>query len=401
MKVLHLSTGISRQSAAYRLHHALLKSGVDSNIYSGLGSIEEDKIFINEKNLKLKFSAKLERQLLKVYPKRESTPWNLSLFNNTYEEVIAKINPDIIHLHWICQFVSIDQLPRFDVPIVWTMHDSWPFTGGCHIPGQCDKYKNGCGRCPQLNSKRKFDLSKYIHNSKAKAWQYIPINFIGPSKWITSEARSSNLLTHHSITNIPNCIDTKLYSRKNQALSRKKLGIPLNKKIILFGANNALQDKNKGYDLLKNSFERITNSREQEDIELVLFGTKENGFCDKTKIRKLGFIDDPRLFPYIYSSADVLVSASRSENFSNVILESLSCGTPVVAFDIGGNSDLIKHGSNGSLVPPYNEKMMSEEIMKRLFTHPLSSEIISESISQFCERNVSEEHRSLYNNILQ
>lgn len=401
MKILHLSTGINRQSAAYRLHLALLKTGVDSYIYAGLGSIEEDKIFINERKLQLKLTAKLERQLLKLYPNRENKPWNLSLFNNALGEVIAKINPDIIHLHWICQFVSIGQLPNFDVPVVWTMHDSWPFTGGCHIPGQCDKYRKGCGKCPQLNSKRRFDLSKYIQNSKAKAWQNIAINFIGPSKWITSEARSSNLLTHHSITNIPNCIDTELYSRKDQELSRKKLGIPLNKKIILFGANNALQDENKGYDLLKKSFERITNSRKREDIELVLFGTKEKGFCDKTKIRKLGFIDDPQLFPYIYSSADVLVSASRSENFSNVILESLSCGTPVVAFDIGGNSDLIKPGSNGSLVPPYNEKMMSEEIMKHLFTYSISSEVTSKSVSMFCESNVSNKHMSLYRDILQ
>lgn len=398
MRILHLSTGINRQSAAYRLHKALLNNGIDSFIYSGLGPLEEENVFVSNNKLSLKIKARMERQLLKLYPNREIKPWNLSFFNNIEEEIIELINPDIIHLHWINQFVSIQQLKKFNVPLVWTMHDSWPFTGGCHIPGMCDKYKSGCGICPQLNSNKNFDLSKYIYNHKFQSWKNLQINFIGPSRWITEEAKASKLLNENFITNLPNCIDLQFYSPKDQINSRKKLGLPLDKKLILFGANNALKDYNKGFDLLESSFKMIISSVISEEIELVVFGTKETGYCEKSKIRMLGYIDDPKLFPLIYSSANVLVSPSRSENFSNVILESLACGTPVVAFNIGGNSDLINQ-KNGALAKPYETNDLAEKIDQILNSKLLKDEI-SYSVNEFSYSRVGSKMVEFYYSVL-
>jgi glycosyltransferase involved in cell wall biosynthesis len=400
MRILHLTTGISKQSAVYRLHKAYLKNGIDSFIYAGLKSFEEDRVFYNNNDYKLRITGRIERQLLKLYLERDQTPWNIGFFNNTLKKVINDVKPDIIHLHWINQFVSIKQIAKFNIPVVWTMHDSWAFTGGCHIPFLCEKFKTQCEACPQLNSKRNFDLSKVIFDLKKKAWKNANINFIGPSKWMTNSAQSSKLLSDFPITNIPNCIDTDFFSSKDKIESRTILKIPLRKKIILFGANNAENDKNKGYDLLEKVFNEIKKIKSSDAIELVIFGTKDKGYCDETKIRKLGFISDSNQFPLIYSAADVVVNASRSENFSNVILESLSCGTPVVAFDIGGNSDLIKPNINGSLVAPFDVKEFAIAIINYLDLNEISTEIISNSIRNYSEEYISKDFESFYKKII-
>lgn len=399
MRILHITTGISKQSAVYRLHKAYLKNRIDSYVYVGLHSFDEERILHNSSDYRLKIMAKIERLLLKLYPKRENKPWNIGFFNNTLKTTIEQLKPDVIHLHWINQFVSIKQVAKFNIPVVWTMHDSWAFTGGCHIPFPCEKFKIQCEACPQLNSNKNFDLSKVIFDWKKKSWKNANINFIGPSKWITDNAKSSKLLSDFLITNIPNCIDTDFFTPKNKLESRKILGIPAHKKIILFGANNATNDKNKGFDLLLKAYNKIKSINVSEDIELVIFGTKEKDYSDKEKIRKIGYISQLDQFPLLYSAADVVVNASRSENFSNVILESLSCGTPVVAFDIGGNSDLIQHGVNGSLVTPFNIEELSIEISKYLQINKITSSDVTKSVEKYSEKLICNEFEAFYSKI--
>ncbi len=381
------------------MHKSFLKNGIDSFIYAGLKSFDEDRIFYNSNDFKLKITGRIERQLLKLYPERDQTPWNIGLFNNALENIIKDLKPDIIHLHWINQFVSIKQITKFNIPVVWTLHDSWAFTGGCHIPFYCEKYIIQCEACPQLKSKRIFDLSTFIFNLKKKSWKNANIYFVGPSKWITYSAKSSKLLSGFKVTNIPNCIDTIFFSSKDKIESRKKLGIPIDKKVILFGANNAINDKNKGYYLLEQAYNEIKKISESSDIELVIFGTKDNGYCDETKIRKLGFITESNQFPFIYSAADVVVNASSSENFSNVILEALSCGTPVVAFNIGGNSDLIKPGVNGDLVAPFDLEELTRAIINQLYLMEISSNTISKSIENFSELNIFNKFLKFYSGL--
>lgn len=398
MKILHLSTGVSTQSAVYRLHKALLKNGIESYIYCGLtNSINEKEIIQNKSDLGLKIKSRIERLLFNFYPNREQKPWNIGSTNNVLEKVINEINPDIIHLHWINQFVSIKQIAKFKKPIVWTLHDSWAFTGGCHIPFPCEKYKSNCEECPQLNSKRQKDLSYFIFNLKRKAWTNVNIHIIGPSKWMTDCAKNSSLLSRFETINIPNCIDTDYYSPRDKILSRQKFNIPLDKKVILFGAINATKDKNKGFDLLIKSFELI--NKERNDTELVVFGSKEIQFDGHKNIREIGFISNPELFPYLYSAADVVVNTSRSENFSNVILESLSCGIQVVAFDIGGNSDLISE-SNGKLISPFDEKMMANGIIDVLNNPKFSENIHADICHRLSLQHTVSSHVQLFNKLL-
>ena len=152
--------------------------------------------------------------------------------------------------------------------------------------------------------------------------------------------------------------------------------------------------------MLEKAYSKIKNTNDSEDIELVIFGTKDTGYCEKNKIRKLGFISEPDLFPILYSAADVVVNASRSENFSNVILEALSCGTPVVAFDIGGNSDIIEHQINGSIVEPFNVDELTIGILDNLLSKEMSKDVISKSVLKYSEKIISCDFEAFYNNII-
>lgn len=396
MRILHLTTGLSTQSAAYRLHKGLLKHGVESFVYTGLKSLDEKEIIFERSDLKLKITAKAERLLLNLYPNRDNKPWNIGFFNNCVDRIIEEINPDIIHLHWINQFVSIKHIAKFNRPIVWTMHDSWAFTGGCHIPFPCEKFKEHCGICPQLSSTREHDLSNVIFNLKQKNWSKANIHIIGPSSWMCKSVAASRIFTGFPVVNIPNCIDTDFFTPKDKISARQKLGLPLDKKIILFGANNATNDRNKGYDLLLEAFSIIRE--ESDDIELVVFGSNEKKWNNYLKIREMGFISDPDTFPLLYSAVDVLVNASRSENFSNIILESLSCGTPVVAFDIGGNSDLISNEFCGRLVSAFNPKEFASKITSLLLIQP-ATHSVRENIEKYNDINISLMHIGYYSSL--
>lgn len=395
MKVLHLTTGVSTQSAVYRLHKALLNEGIESYIYAGIKSLDEKEILYNRNDLRLKILARIERQLLNLYPRREPKPWNIGFFDNTINKTIKEINPDIIHLHWINQFVSIKQIAKFNKPIVWTLHDSWPFTGGCHIPYPCEKFKIRCEQCPQLNSKKAYDLSRVIFDLKKKSWEGTNLNIIGPSKWMAQCAQESNLLSRHRILNIPNCIDTEYYNPKDKVLSRLKFNLPVDKKLILFGANNAKNDKNKGYDLLLEAFKILR--KKKSDVELVVFGSKEIKYNKESGIHEIGYINNPKIFPYLYSSADVVVNASISENFSNVILESLACGTPVAAFNIGGNSDFqLIEQDMVTLAPAFSMQVLANNIHSQLVQSTNPNHISKLIENNFGLLKIANTHHQLY-----
>ena len=398
MRIIHLTTGANKQSAVYRLHKGLLRQGVESFIYTGLKSLNEKEIIFRKNDLKLKIMARIERQLLNYYPNREDTPWNIGFINNYVDRTIRDIDPDIIHLHWINHFVSIKNIAKFNKPIVWTMHDSWAFTGGCHIPYPCENFNTQCGKCPQLNSTRMHDLSNVLFNLKLKSWRGTNINIIGPSCWMCNCAASSSIFSSSPVVNIPNCIETDFYAPTGKAYARRKLELPLNKKIILFGANNAKNDKNKGFDLMLEAFNIM--KKKFNDIELVVFGSSERKWNKIEKIREVGFITEPETFPLLYSAADVLVNASRSENFSNVILESLSCGTPVVAFDIGGNSDLICKVSYGRLVKPFETDDLAKKIGSVLYSDSELNFDRSDIINKFGEMICAQNHIEFYGSII-
>ena len=261
---------------------------------------------------------------------------------------LQKMDYDIIHLHWINnRFLDVDELKKIKKPIVWTLHDSWPFTGICHVPYDCKKYETHCGACPMLGSMMEHDYAHEIFYKKWEAYKGIDLHIVTPSRWLADCVKKSALLGRFPIHVIPNCIDTGLFQPMDKQEARKALGLDPDKKYLLFGAMQATTDKNKGFNLLLEALKNISET----NIELIIYGTNEN--LDRYDIpipyRSLGYIRDEKLMSQLYNAADICVVPSLSENLSNTIMESLACGTPVVAFNIGGNGDMINHKQNGYL----------------------------------------------------
>ena len=255
-------------------------------------------------------------------------------------------------------------LARFTAPIVWTLHDMWPFTGGCHYDMDCGRYQSGCGECPQLHSHGKHDLSYWTWRRKSQCWAETRIALVCPSRWLANCAAKSPLLSGQRIEVIPNGLDLSRFQPMDRQFSRKALGIPEQKKIVLFGAMNALSDPKKGFNMLSPALQQLRQRHDASDYELLIFGASKPthpadfGFVS----HYLGSLHDDVSLALLYSASDVTVVPSLHENLSNVVIESLACGTPVVAFDIGGMPDMIDHQANGYLAKAFDPSDLARGI---------------------------------------
>lgn len=315
---------------------------------------------------------------------------------------LQKLEYDIVHLHWINQrFLNIDELKRIKKPIVWTLHDSWAFTGICHLPYDCKNYESHCGACPMLGSKKEMDLAHEVFEKKQEVYKDLDLHIVTPSRWLGECAKLSALLGRFPVHVIPNCIDTDLYEPIDKADARKILGLEPDKKYLLFGAMNALADANKGFTYLKEALERIKG----DNTELLVYGTNEDmqRFDLSIPARSLGYINNDKMMALLYNAADVTIVPSLSENLSNTIMESLSCGTPVVGFDIGGNSDMIEYKKNGYLATERDSEDLAKGIEWCLAHNAdgaMSKNAREKVMNNYTIEIVSEQYKKLYESLL-
>jgi glycosyltransferase involved in cell wall biosynthesis len=363
MKVLIVNTsdisgGAAR--AAYRLHSSLLSTGIDSKMLVQIKKSDDYTVIPIYGNNKIGKAFSLSRPTLDQIPVKFYKNKIKTLFSPAWlpfskaVEKINEINPDIVHLHWITGgMIKIEDLAKINKPIVWTLHDNWAFTGGCHRKWECEKYINSCGACPILNSNKEVDLSRRIWYRKKKTYEKIKMIIVSPSNLLAECSKRSSLLKHKMHYVIPNPINTNIFKPINKEIARNIWNLPKNKKIIAFGAFSATSDINKGFKELINALNKISDKK---NIELVVFGSSEpkNSPNFEFKTHYLGHLYDDISLVVLYNAVDVMVVPSLWENLSNTIMESLACATPVVAFDVGGNSDMIEHFHNGYLAKPFD-----------------------------------------------
>uniref|UniRef100_UPI0028DCECDF glycosyltransferase n=1 Tax=uncultured Selenomonas sp. TaxID=159275 RepID=UPI0028DCECDF len=262
---------------------------------------------------------------------------------------------DVIHLHWVNGgFFDIATLRHIKTPMVWLLHDSWAFTGGCHIPFDCVRYETGCYDCPELDERTRIDVARWVFQRKNQCYPK-SMHIVAPSRWMADAAQSSALFSEYDIRVIPNGVDVQKYRPMNKCMARDILGVSQDCKLILFGAMSATSDWNKGFDLL---FEALGRLRDNVNfaVQIVVFGSEKPSVPPDFGMPATytGRLYDDVSLTLLYNAADVMVVPSRSENFPNVCLESMASGTPVVAFAIGGLLDQIKHKRNGYLARPYD-----------------------------------------------
>jgi glycosyltransferase involved in cell wall biosynthesis len=413
MKVVQISTfdtygGAAR--AAYRHHRALLAAGINSRMLVQ-GKFSDDATVDKPKRLLDKLRSRiweLDLLPLSVYPRRSSAPWSLAWLKGDILRRIEDEAPDLVHLHWIGRgFVPIAALPKFRRPIVWTLHDSWAFTGGCHIPGDCLKYRDSCGRCPQLGSNMDTDLSRLVWRRKRRRWGRLDMTVVAPSTWLAECARSSSLFRDRRVEVVPHGLDQQSFRPHDPTMAREILGLPRDKKIVLYGATTALTDPNKGFLMFCDAAKKLALDGFCPEVEIVVFGasTPLDPPNLHLKTSYAGVLCDDVTLSLLYSAADVFVAPSKQEAFGQTVLEAMACSTPTVAFDGSGISEMVIHKKTGYLATPSDSTDLAEGIAWVLNSDGLRRELASNARSRVEETFTSEKsalrYMALYEEILE
>ena len=342
---------------------------------------------------------------VRIYPNAPENNFSPAMLPDHLVPEIAAVNADIIHLHWLgAGFMRVETLGKLNKPLVWTLHDSWPFTGGCHVPFECTRYQQSCGACPVLGSTSEQDLSRRTWSRKAQAWRNLDLTLVAPSHWLADCARSSSLFRDVRVEVIPNGLDTGLFRPRGKEASRRLLGLPQNKKIILFGAIRATSDPNKGFHLLLPALHSL--DKKTSNLMALVFSSFDQAVMPELgmPVTSLGRIQDDEKLSLIYSAADVFVVPSIQEAFCQTASEAMSCGTPVVAFRATGLLDVIEHKKCGYLAKPYDIVDLEHGIAWILENQErrteLSTQARRKSVADFSLDKVAQRYVSLYDRVL-
>jgi glycosyltransferase involved in cell wall biosynthesis len=353
--------------ATYRLHRGLRLIGVNSHMQVQRKTTDDPNVIgpLTKWDNILSTLRPYDRVVTHLYRNHQKAPFSSAWLPDGLFSKVAKLDPDIVHLFWVGGgFLRIETLKKFKQPIVWTLHDMWPFTGGCHYDGECGRFQQSCGNCPVLQSKQERDLSRWVWKRKQRSWEGLPMVVVATSHWLADMARSSSIFRNQRVEVIPNGIDTEKYKPINKEVARATYNLPQDKHLILFSAFSAVSDKRKGNQFLVHALEIMSQAGWGSKIELVVIGASrpENPPDMGMKVHYMGHLHDEISQVLLYSAADVVVAPSMQENLSNTVMESLACGTPVVAFNIGGMPDMIDHQINGYLATPFEPNDLANGI---------------------------------------
>ena len=341
--------------AANRLLHALNHNGVEARMLVRDRKTDANDVVSIPRSWKLKANFLWERGVI----------W---LANNLSKKGVFQVDianagiditamdefkqADVIHLHWINQgFLSLNNLERIlasGKPVVVTLHDQWYFTGICHYSGMCEKYRTRCEHCPMLKGKR--DLARRVFDRKRAMYEGRNITFVGCSRWMADLARQSALTQGHTVTNIPNAIDTSVFTPMDKLEARRHHNLPTDKKLILFGAQR-ITDERKGFRYLAEACEHISKHHPTlpDHLGVIVLGGDAESVKEALPlpVYPVNYLSNEREIARLYSATDLFVTPSLQDNLPNTIVEAMACGVPCVGFDVGGIPEMISHKQDG------------------------------------------------------
>jgi glycosyltransferase involved in cell wall biosynthesis len=407
LNVLHLVGGSINAGAAlgaYWLHDALRSAGVHSTILTNSSPVLSDQdIAYITRSPKEKLISLIRTQLDKapvwLYRNAITSEFSTGITGFDFTRTPEFRQADLIHLHWINSgLVNMKHLARVDKPIVWTLRDMWPMTGGCHYAVDCENYKASCGHCWQLGKSGAHDLSRWVLKRKIR---YVPRKtvIVGISQWLAQQARGSAIFRNFDVRVIPNNINLDHFFPVDKQTARGLLGLSTKKKIVLAGAQD-LRSRFKGFDKFLAAVDTLPRDR----YLLVFFGR-----LDERPVKQLGFefksqglLHDSISLRLLYSAADVFVAPSTIEAFGKTIAEAMACGTPAVSFDSAGPRDIIDHQKNGYLAQPFDPGDLANGIsfVANSDTPSLSENARKKVAATFDSRIIAGKYKELYEELV-
>lgn len=412
MKILILSTydlNGGAAIAASRLMKALSKYGHEVRMLVAEKTSQNNDVIVASSvfgKKAQKINLAIEKGLFLLQEKNKEVRFQFSTAINGFS--IRKSDllqwADVIHLHWTLQgFLSLQEMTSLQTlgkPILWTLHDMWAFTGGCHYAGDCDHFKKVCGNCPYLKHPSPKDLSAKIYQKKNSTYQ--KFHFITCSNWLNQVAKTSSLLKDFEVESIANPIDTDLFlpaQNKNQL--KLELNLDLSKKYILFGASS-LKDQRKGLHYFLEAM-KLYQQKFKDLPTIILYGSQNHDVNIKGfEIIHSGFLCERELIAY-YQVSDIYVITSLEDNLPNTVMEAIACGLPVLSFDTGGIPQMVQHLHNG-----YIAKYKSEEDISKgldVLLHSSNLTVMGQNARNFCldnftEQIIAEKYTTTYQQLL-
>lgn len=407
MKVLHVSymdgSG-GAHIAARRLCEAQINYGIDAELL--VVNKVTTKPYVRQLTLKRKLVSMFGNMFNQYRVSRQQKPTNsimhsLNSVPNRIDRVINMSDCDVVNLHWINgEFFSVEDIKRIKKPIVWTLHDMWPFSGAEHYddlsyPG---RFITGYTAKNRPKGYTGPDFDKKVYNRKLNSYNQ-NINLVCPSSWMKSCSEQSKLFGSNRHWVVGNTLDRDIFKPLDSTYCRQLFNLPLDKKLVLFGAFNSTGDPRKGGDKLHEALTLL--QVRPEEVEFVMFG----GVCKGVEIvngyttHHLGCFSDEQSLVALYNAVNLFVAPSLQDNLPNTILEAQACGTPTTAFNVGGIGDMVLDGKTGYLARPGDIADLAHRIDLGLDAD-FSDECRSYFLNNFEASLVAEKYDEVYENMI-
>lgn len=401
MKVVHIQYSMTPAgNAAYRLHQAMRREGIDSQMLclKEAPRREHSQIVPETPSLQIRNAVNALWRKVRKYGLRPGSYFysNLPLVGNGVANHPLVKSADAIYLHWIAggstAMSDIAAMAQTGKPVIIFMHDMWPLTGGCHHSFDCTQYQDGCTHCPMFSCNAGC-AHQQLMRKQAVYSQYPNIHFVAPGQWLYERAQRALPLQGSSIHRIPNLLDENIFCRMDKAVAREKLNLPKDKTLVSFGCTGGTRNPFKGWSYLRDAI----NATSLSNVEIIIYGS---GYSEQTEreikypIHFLGRLDDESQLSLVCNASDLYVTPSLAENYSLAVAENLVVGTPVVAFDNTGNAELVQTGLTGYLAK-YRDTDDLRRGIETMIQHPITVQ----GWENFRAKNIVDMHLKMIDNL--